>query len=838
MRIRLSRSIAFFVTLTLVLCSASAAQAQFKQLFEAPGAADAEGDPQVTVKLTPEEAKPGDEVVLSIAVEIPAGIYTYSTNKSFGGCTRFKLKTEGLEALGEFEADHPPKVEYSEDFKQDLEKYKGHVTWSRKFRVLPGTEQATIKGQMEYQVCNARNCRQLRHDVDVSVSVAGGGPPVFATEVTPGRGKETPLKLDVRLVTDDRLPGSEATLQITAFIEKGWHTYSTKDAGQDGDNQPTVIDVEKVVGLKPLEEAFTADHPPELKESTEGGQLEVYHDKVTWSRRYQLTGSLEDVRIKGLIINQVCTNRKCLIPTQTEFSLPVMLAAAAPQVARGGAEVQPPGAGPNVEQPEAPATIKGLDANDPRAQGLGMFLLTAFLAGFAALLTPCVFPMVPITVSFFLKQSEKQHHRPITMASIYCLSIMATFTVLGLVVSFLFGATTITQWANGVWLNLFLAVVLTFFAFNLLGMFEIRIPSWLLTYTAGKESAGGFVGVLFMALTFTLTSFTCTFAFLGLILVWSAKGQFFWPLLGLLAFSFAFSLPFFFLALFPSYLQKLPKSGGWMNNVKVVMGLIELAFMFKFLSVADVSWHGQPTLFDFHFVMSTWLIISITAGMYLLGLFRLPHDTPRDHIGVIPLVIAMSFLGFGGYLATGLFGSEPPKGWLWQTVAGFAPASFEAGQGDEGPFVIGEHDHLKYLLDFKSSVKVASHNDQPLFVDFTGVNCVNCRIMELRMSQPEIRERLERLVRVQLYLDTIPAVAATNSEEAERLIVENTRLATEWIGSVSMPSYAIVSSDGKTILSTYEGLAPDMNEFKRFLDKGLQRWAEGKKSGTLMTQAR
>src|SRR6185369_4436101 len=177
----------------------------------------------------------------------------------------------------------------------------------------------------------------------------------------------------------------------------------------------------------------------------------------------------------------------------------------------------------------------------------------------------------------------------------------------------------------------------------------------------GKESRGGFIGVLFMALTFTLTSFTCTFAFAGGLLVAAQNGDRLWPILGLLAFSAAFSLPFFFLALFPSFLKKLPKSGGWMNIAKVVMGLIELGAAFKFLGNADQSWNGQPAVVDFHLMIAVWSVISLATALYLFGVFRLPHDVPTDHIGVFRFVAAMSFLGFAMYLGVGLFGAEKPQ---------------------------------------------------------------------------------------------------------------------------------------------------------------------------------
>jgi len=286
-------------------------------------------------------------------------------------------------------------------------------------------------------------------------------------------------------------------------------------------------------------------------------------------------------------------------------------------------------------------------------------------------------------------------------------------------------------------------------------------------------------------------------------------------------FATAFALPFFLLALFPSYLAKLPKSGGWMNRVKVVMGLIELAFVFKFLSVADVSWNGKPVLLDYHMVMSAWMVISLTAGAYLFGWIEFPHDDSGERIGVIPAVLAMSFLGFGSYLAVGLFGKEPPQGILWNNIAAFAPPTFRGGNDAGGHFLIG-HDDLKYWLEFDAGLSEAKRENRPLFLDFTGVNCINCRKMEKIMEAPHNQERLKQLVRVQLYTDSVPQI--TDKQQAKRILNENRKRQEEWFQDVTLPAYAVVSPDGKTLLAKYEGLELNQGEFAQFLDLGLNEW--------------
>jgi thiol:disulfide interchange protein DsbD len=412
------------------------------------------------------------------------------------------------------------------------------------------------------------------------------------------------------------------------------------------------------------------------------------------------------------------------------------------------------------------------------------------------------------------------------MATVYCLGIIGAFTVLGMAMSILFGAGSIPKLANTVVFNLLLSALLVFFAFNLLGMFEIRMPSWLLTFTASKESKGGFLGVLFMSLTFTLTSFTCTFAFAGTVLVMAESGDRLRPIIGLLAFSAAFSLPFFFLALFPSILKKLPKSGGWMNIAKVLMGLLELGAAVKFLGAADQSWNGQPAVFDFHLMIAIWAVISIGAALYLFGIFRLPHDVPTENIGVMRFVSAMAMLCFAMYLGTGLFGAQKPQGAIWKNVEAFANSTSHVGSDRTGPTVT--HGSLTYSLDFERALDYAIEQNKPLFLDFTGVNCTNCRKMEQgAMSDVDIENRLGRFVRIQLFTDRVPL---PDRKEAERLKEFNQNLQNGWFGTIALPSYVVIPptrdvlENRKLILSRFEGYDPDHAKFAKFLDRGWSKW--------------
>lgn len=410
--------------------------------------------------------------------------------------------------------------------------------------------------------------------------------------------------------------------------------------------------------------------------------------------------------------------------------------------------------------------------------------------------------------------------------------------LVGIVMAVVFGPTSINQLANNPWLNLAFAGIFVMFALMLLGMFEIRVPSWLLTWSSKKQESGGYAGVIFMALTFTLVSFTCTFAFVGQLMVWASQGDYLMPVIGMVAFATAFASPFFFLALFPSLLKKMPKSGGWMNSVKVTMGLLELAIVTKFLSVADIglSATGLPQYLDYHLVMGSWIAIATVTGLYLLGMFHMPHDTPGQPVGAIRCLFSVGFLGLAAYIAVGLFSAQSPQGVLWKQIVAFAPPQLDVSSGEEGYFV--EHDGLKYSLDFDEAVKTSSTEGKPLFLDFTGVSCINCRLMEEVLAEDRFHEVLKDLGRAQLYVDNIPGLAE-GSEEYERILARNHSLQEEWIGDVAIPAYVIASPDGKEILATFKGIDLSGKEFMQFLDFGLSRWEKlGSKPVTEATSVR
>lgn len=816
------------------------------------------------------KAVSGHDYLLELQLTLPAGGYTYSMVpvKNFGGQTRVEItKIEGLKpAQDDFTPDHPPRIHNSPEFNAELQEYDNAVTWTQKLTRENGTSSASMAGKLILSVCNAETCKPYELAFN-AVAPATDSPAMVETAAPANASSQViipavlsptfilmPVRDEAKGTKTDpvtfkfgtyRTEKGEVQVQIEASLKEHWHLYAqNQDPEMAG--TPTIITVTNHEGLDAIAPNWVPDRAAKIEKPLDDIIQHVFHDKVTWSSTYKPTTGSTAIRVAGKIQYQLCDEHKCLSPHTVSFEvggnisdLPMLIA-----------ETKTAQTSTAVENPKTESSSSGDLSAVSSGQALStspqfvQFMIAAVLAGFGALLTPCVFPMVPITVSVFLKQSERKGHKPLTMASVFCLGIIGGFTILGVLISVVYGSSALTSVANNAWLNIFFAGVLVFFGCSMLGMFELIVPSWLLSWSSNQENRNGFIGILFMALTFTLVSFTCTFAFVGTLLVWAANGQYFWPVLGMLGFSSAFASPFFFLALFPSYLKTLPKSGGWMNTVKVTLGIVELGAAFKFLSVADLQFNAQPYFFDYTFVMSVWMILCLITGMYLLGQFRLPHDSPTDKVPATQFVVALVFMTLGAYLAAGIFAPKKPRGIIWEQIEAFAPPVFETVSPSsnhglsqssshdtlasyKGPVVAHGDDGLSFAVDFQQAVKVANQTQQPMFIDFTGVNCVNCRKMEKTIF-PTARnhELLSQLIRVQLYTDTDAVPGTTSREVGKELRTQNLKLQQDWFQDVTLPAYAVVAPDGKTILSVLSGYQPGEGVFTKFLEDGIMKWRE------------
>ena len=457
-------------------------------------------------------------------------------------------------------------------------------------------------------------------------------------------------------------------------------------------------------------------------------------------------------------------------------------------------------------------------------KGFIPFIIFSLGMGFLALLTPCVFPMIPITVSFFTKLGEQQDKEsiskdwsnapinslkailypitPLKAALIYALGIIIIFTLLGLVLALTLGASGASIIATNPWINLLIGLLFIFFAFSLFGYYELQAPQFLTKYSLKQESKSGYTGILFMSLTFTLVSFTCTAALVGTLLVAASQGEYFWPIIGMLSFSAAFASPFFLLALFPQYLAKLPKSGGWLNSVKVIMGFLELAAAFKFISNSDLVWNWN--VFDREVVLLIWTIIIFLIALYSLGFILFPHDTKPNKISFRRKVLfSLSFI-FSIYLSTGLFTNKVFAG---------ESSILKITSGLVESYLPPPKSSSMWIEDLDLAYIKAKESNKPIFLDFTGYTCTNCRWMEINIfEQKEVVELFDEFILVKLYTD--------GREEKHKRYRE---LEINRFKTSALPYYVVLNQNDEEI-SKFPGYNTDVELFKKFLDESINKF--------------
>jgi thiol:disulfide interchange protein DsbD len=416
--------------------------------------------------------------------------------------------------------------------------------------------------------------------------------------------------------------------------------------------------------------------------------------------------------------------------------------------------------------------------------------------GALSLLTPCVFPMVPITVSYFTNRPGRSRREAISQALVYGAGIVLTFSALGFVLALVFGASGLNRFAADPWLNLGVTALFVAFALSLFGVWELAVPSKILTAVSkADEGRGRFIGTALMGLAFTLTSFTCTAPFLGTLLVVAAQGDWQWPLAGMLAFSGIFALPFVGLAIAPHLVSSLPRSGSWLVAVKASMGLLELAAAMKFLSNVDLVWGWN--IFTRDVVLISWVVIALILVAYLAGFIRLGYAPKLGRPRLMRLTAAAAGVAMALWLTSGLTGRR-----LGELEAFLPPADLAGAHGGELPWIMN---------DFEGAIAQAKRENRPVMVDFTGYTCTNCRWMEANMfTRPEIARYLARYVRVRLYTDGKGEIYKKQQQLEERLF-----------GTVALPYYAVFHPDGQPRVA-FGGLTRNPDEFLAFLQRGLE----------------
>lgn len=580
-------------------------------------------------------------------------------------------------------------------------------------------------------------------------------------------------------------PGSTVALRFTATIQPGWHIYSLTLPPKIGElpGLPTSVKladnpaVAKVDVYQPL---------PLLKlDATINAEMQMYENRVSlWLPVTLAADANGPVELTAEARYAACDDRQCLPYRTKQATAFVQVDPAAP----APAALAIPEGYMNVNNPAAVQAALARAAR-PVDSGLVAFALTAFGFGLAAIFTPCVFPMIPITVSYFLNQKGG-----LFQAVLFSLGIITLFVALGLGVTAAIGPFGVVRMSANPWVNGFIAAVFGLFALSLLGAFEITLPSSLLTRFDGMTRAGGILGAMLMGLTFSLTSFACVGPFVGPLLASSLTGGGIQPAVGMASFATGLASPFFLLAAFPSLLKKLPRSGGWLVRVKVVMGFLLLAVMFKYLSTIDqVLQTGLLTRERF---LAAWVVLSSMAGLYLLGLLRMEGVEPGEKISPGRMLAGVAFLVLALSLIPGMFGA--PLGELDAYVP--AARSSAIGGAPRGPEWMQN--------DYQAALARARAENKLVLVNFTGYACTNCHWMKANMfPRPEIAAALEQFVRVELYTDGLDE----RSKEFQRL--EEERFQT-----VAQPFYVIMDADENEI-ARFSGLTRNPEEFLAFLNR-------------------
>jgi thiol:disulfide interchange protein DsbD len=662
----------------------------------------------------------------------------------------------------------------------------------------------------------------------------------FTVQVVPADPFSDANRVGARL--KDVRRGELLRLTITGKPKAGAHTYplTQRTEGQDVSGLCS-LQYEPSDAFQPLWPV--KESPPKfVNEGAEGGWLLEHKAPFTWTQDVLVKPDARPgpATLRFTIRAQACDKSSCVWGDHVkEVSLNVLPDPPEPVSADVQARLKvtsPPPPKVVPVPPDAsgsdPEEDAGVQAPKSGGSGLWGFILQGILWGAISLVTPCVFPMIPITVSFFLHEAEKEHHRPLLNAAVYCGTIVVVLTTSAVALLSVF-----QQISTHALTNYFMGALFIFFALSLFGMYDIELPSSLASFTSKREGQGGLVGTMFMALTFTIISFACVAPFLGGFGGTATAGgsQLSWAhrILGGLAFSATFASPFFVLALFPSLLRKLPKSGSWLNSVKVVMGFLELAAALAFFRSGERTWLSEPNWFTFDFVLALYVAIAVLCGLYLLNVYRLPHDTPLENLGVLRMTFGLAFLALAVYLAPGLLKSYDAQKnqWRSQRPSGVVFAWVES-------FLLPDFtSELTWHRTLEQGLAEARQKNQLVFLDFTGVTCKNCAYNESNVfTKRDVNELLQKYVRVQLYTDRVPNKLYTPEELAgpQGSVAEQTREAlanrafqASQFGDARLPLYVILRPlpDGKykEVARYDEGKINDPAAFAAFLRKPLRR---------------
>lgn len=600
--------------------------------------------------------------------------------------------------------------------------------------------------------------------------------------------------------------GEEFSIQLDFQLDEYWYTYTSFEqlsAEGIGPNTTEIINYPE----GSLELIGEIKYPEPSKKFDEGFEMDLsyYNNKFSYVINVKALKNLDLVKdsIFSEVYIQICDTTSCLPPEPYNIYITKLIKESKLYYEPAHKDVKKDEAGnKNV-------TDSSKEIEAAKDKGIWSFLWLSITSGALALLTPCVFPMIPITVSFFTKRAEKANARGLRDSILFAFGIISTFTAFGLILALIAGPTGIRDFATNPFVNLFIAGIFLVFALNLFGAFEIQVPTGIMNKLNAKSQGSGVGSILLMGLVFSLTSFTCTVPFVGTALISSSGGEWFYPILGMLGFSATFSIPFFLFALFPTLLKSLPKAGGWMNNLKVVMGFLEVAAAIKFLSNADLVWDWQ--LLPRETFLSIWIACGVLIVVYVLGYMRMKMDSEVKYVGAARAVWAIIFASLTIYLLSGLYGRPlgeldaflPPQGY---GQSGQYQSNMNSSGGDSKAV----YDEADWYKDYDKALEVAKAENKMMFLDFTGWTCTNCRWMESNLfPDNDIAGLMKDMVKVKLYTDR------RKEPELTYKLMQETRF-----NSIDLPLYVI--QDPNEDVKGTKVFTRSKEEFIEFLKKGVK----------------
>jgi len=648
----------------------------------------------------------------------------------------------------------------------------------------------------------------------------------------------------------------EATLLLIAKADKNWHVYSQDIPA--GGPIPTTFTFTKSANYK-LEGKVLEPKPIVENDPNFDMVLKFFADKVVFRQKIKVL-SPKDFILKGTLNFMCCDDKQCLPPNDVDFEFAIKgnpdvqataVTATPSEPIRDTAKTIAPAIAKNDSNARkiAQTALGETDADKAADKSLLWFFLISFLAGLAAIITPCVFPMIPMTVTFFMHDSTNKKKARM-QAIVYGLSIIVIYTVIGTLVAVFLGA-NFANFLSTHWIpNVFFFLIFMVFAASFLGMFEITLPSWIVNKADKQADKGGYSGAFFMAFTLVLVSFSCTGPIVGALLVKSAGGAVLMPIIGMLGFSIAFALPFGLFAFFPSWLAGLPKSGGWLNSVKVVLGFLELALGLKFLSIADQTYHWH--ILDREVYLAFWIVIFFLMGMYLLGKLKFHHDSDLQFISVPRITFAIITFAFVVYMIPGMWGAPlkalsgylPPQTYLdfdLNAIIKTEVESVNTGGGTRTSTLCDEPKYNDFLklphglegyFDYKQALACAKKQNKPLFIDFTGHGCVNCREMESNVwSDPQVLKRLrENFIVTALYVDDKTELpekewyTSTYDKKVKKTIGKQfADLQITRFNVNSQPYYVLLDTSGN-LLTAPRAYDLNIDAFLKFLDTASEKF--------------